>query len=265
MALDTLIRDARGNEFQGAIDTITGQTITDARAATVTLGSLNAESVMDLNGQATMAFDVRTGAMSATLVAEGTIDGVNYYDLHPLDVSNENIIDNIVITTTLARSYSANCSGFRRVRVRVSAYSSGNAVVALRASQGNTLTYARPIPTTLHVTATGIVNAAVTLTLPTPGSGLSHYITHIELRKRYSIIGVAAGAGVIITSTNLPGSPAWDTEQLAGPAGTVATVISLSHAGNPRKSSVSGTATTFVAPAQLETIWRWNVSYYVGA
>lgn len=114
---------------------------------------------------------------------------------------------------------------------------------------------------TLGVTATAAVNTGSTLTLPAAGAGLFHYIVSLELVKLYSIVGVAAGAGVIITSTNMPGTPAWTTEQLASVAGTTARVIK-EEPTTPLKSSVANTATTFVAPAQLQTIWRWNVRYF---
>ena len=115
----------------------------------------------------------------------------------------------------------------------------------------------------LWVTATAAVNTGSTATLPAAGAGLFHYITSIQLVKLYSVVGVAAGAGVIITSTNLPGGPAWTTEQLASVAGTAPKVIDIVF-DRPLKSSVANTATTFVAPAQLQTIWRWNVGYYTG-
>lgn len=115
-------------------------------------------------------------------------------------------------------------------------------------------------PSLLRVTAVGAVNAAVTATLPAV-VGEFHYITHLKLTKGYSIVGVAAGAGVTITSTNLPGNPAWSTEQLASAAGTRVQVI-WEEPTTPFRSSVANTATTFVAPAQLQTIWRWNVIYY---
>lgn len=115
----------------------------------------------------------------------------------------------------------------------------------------------------LWVTATAAVNTGSTATLPAAGAGLFHYITSIQLVKLYSVVGVAAGAGVIITSTNLPGGPAWTTEQLASVAGTAPIVIDIVF-DRPLKSSVANAATTFVAPAQLQTIWRWNVGYYTG-
>ena len=116
---------------------------------------------------------------------------------------------------------------------------------------------------TLHVTATAAVNTAITATLPAAGVGLFHYITSVQLVKLYAVVGVAAGAGVVLTSTNLPGTPAWTTEQAAGVAGTAPTVI-VYEPTTPLKSAAANIATTFVAPAQLQTIWRWNISYFTG-
>lgn len=121
----------------------------------------------------------------------------------------------------------------------------------------------RKIGADLHITATAAVNTAATATLPAVASKF-HYISRVELIKLYSIVGVANGAGVIITTTNLPGNPAFTTEQLASPAGTAIKVIEAIFS-EPLKSSVVNTATTFVAPAQLQTIWRWNITYRSGA
>lgn len=260
-----ILYDERGNPFRGAIDQITNQTVTDARIISATLSALNGEVIMDLNGDAVAVFDIRTGAMSATLVFEATVDGTNYFSLPAITVSTEAVINAIVITTTHAQSYVVGVSGFRRVRCRVSAYTSGNCVVASRSSYADFSIYAKPFPTQLHVTATAAVNTASTATLPAAGAGLFHYITNIELVKLYAVVGVAAGAGVIITTTNLPGTMAFTTEQRAGAAGDAIKVIDKNYTGNPLKSSVANTNTTFVAPLQLQTIWRWNISYYVGA
>lgn len=110
-----------------------------------------------------------------------------------------------------------------------------------------------------HVTATAAVNVGATATLPAV-PGKFHAIVAVELVKLYAVVGIAAGAGVIVTSTNLPGNPAWTTEQLASAAGTAPRVIDRSFP-NPLRAAVAGVATTLVAPAQLQTIWRWNVSY----
>lgn len=260
-----ILYDARGNELQGGLDQVGNQTITDARVSSATLGALNAEILMDLNGKATAVFDVRTAAMNATLVFEATVDGINYFGLPAMNITTEAFTAAVVITTTQASIFSMECSGFRRVRCRVSAYTSGSVVVFARASVSDFIVYAKPFPSTLGVTATAAVNTASTATLPAAGAGLFHYITKIELIKLYAVVGVANGAGHIITSTNLVGNPAWTTEQRAGNAGDAVTVINWQAFGNPIKSSVVNTATTFVAPLQLQTIWRWNIQYYVGA
>ena len=116
----------------------------------------------------------------------------------------------------------------------------------------------------LHVSITAAVNTAVTATLPAPAAGLFHYITSVQLVKVYSALGVAAGAGVVITSTNLPGTPAWTTEQAAGAVGTAVRVIDYQPT-TPLRSAAAAIATTFAAPAQLQTIWRWNISYFTAA
>lgn len=264
--------DARGNEFLGSLDQIGGGTFTDARVSSATLGAANAELVMDLNGHDTATFDLRSGALSATLVFEGTLDGTNYIGLPALAivattgqaVPAETYMAAVVTTSTLNGQYVVKVGGFRRVRVRISAYTSGNVVAFARASRASFSMYMRPLPA-IPASSTAAVNTALTATLPAPGAGLFHYVASIRLTKLYSVVGVAAGAGVIVTTTNMPGSLAWTTEQLASPAGTAAKVIDESYQGNPLKSSVANTATTFVAPAQLQTIWRWNISYYVGA
>jgi len=113
----------------------------------------------------------------------------------------------------------------------------------------------------LHVTATAAVNTALTLTLAAPAAGLFHYITSIELSKLFAVVGVASAAGVVITSTNLPGTPAWTTQQTASTLGTVLKVIDYEPT-TPLRCAAAATATTIVAPAQAETIWRFNVSYF---
>ena len=136
--------------------------------------------------------------------------------------------------------------------------------VALASDQSQLPAVAEQRAAILHVTGTAAVNTALTITLPAAGAGLFHYITSIQWFKKYSVIGVAAGAGILITSTNLPGNPVWDTEQLASAAGTVIRVIDY-QAHGPLRSAVANTATTIVAPLQLQTIWRGNVSYFTGA
>lgn len=261
-----ILYDVRGNELLSSTDQVTGGVLTETRPITAVPGALNAESIMDLSGQAVATMDLRSAAFTGTVVFEGTIDGANYWPLVALNQQTQLYTGSVVGAGAVAVGpLYLNVSGFKRIRVRISAYTSGNITVAMRASRADFAIFTIPLPSLLHVSATAAVNTALTATLPAAGAGLFHYITQIELTKLYNVIGVAAGAGVIITSTNLPGNPAWTTEQLVGAAGTAIRVIEKNYSGGPLKSSVANTATTFVAPIQLQTIWRWNISYYVGA
>lgn len=266
------LTDARNNEITGSLlDQIGGGTVTDPRPAGATLNSVDGELVMDLNSKATALFEIRASANSATYVFEVSLDGSNYYAVPARGLrgligatsQEDTYALSVTVTTTAAAVYSVECIGFRRVRCRVSSFTSGSSIVTGRAVSPNYSVLMETQPSILHVTATAAVNTSSTCTLPAV-AGMFHYITHISLVKLYSVVGVAAGAGVLITSTNLPGNPVWTTEQLASAAGTAPEVIK-EHRPFPLKSLVINTNTTLVAPAQTQTIWRWNVSYYLGA
>ncbi len=146
----------------------------------------------------------------------------------------------------------------------------GSMSVAIASDQGTlpvsgpqTDAQLRAFAAALWVTAVGAVNTSVTATLPAPGAGLFHYITSIRVTKLYALVGVASGTGVTITTTNLPGGPAWTTEQAAGALGTAVKVVD-EVCGLPIKSAAANAATTIVCPAQAQTIWRVNVTYYTG-
>jgi len=260
--------DARGNEWQGELDQITGLTVTDARTITATLGALNAESVMDLNGKEVALFDVRTAAANMTLVFEGSIDGVNYMGLPGFVLSHltltlaEQYLSAIIITTTHAAMYAVHCAGFRRIRIRESAHTSGTVTVALRATRSKWTPYAKPMPSPLAVTVAGGANAIATLTLPAAGAGLFHYITHIRL-ARVATAALAGTALLTVTSTNLPGAWARRVGNLMVAGGTTAENYSFD---NPLRSSVANTATTIVGPAAGAAVsWDNAAHYYVGA
>lgn len=267
-----LLYDARGNEIRvGWPDSVTNEVITDARPITAVLGSLNAEVLMDLNSAATATYDIRTAAGALTLVFEGMLDGGNYFALPAFAqqqllaaaITQESYVASIVIATTQSGIYTVGVTGLRRVRVRVSAYTSGNVTVAARASRADLIIFAKQIPANLHVTNTGASGAGVTLTLPAPPVGLFHYITNITI-QRAGAAALAGTAVLVITSTNLPGSPAWSVGNASAAGGSL---TDLNYSPNsPLKSSVAATATTIVAPAPgAGVLWRLNASYYVGA
>lgn len=110
----------------------------------------------------------------------------------------------------------------------------------------------------LWVTATGAAGAAVTLTLPA-AVALFHRICSIEIEAYTTVARVGGAAPVLVTTTNLPGSPVW-TFASAATIGSTDPKVFIFMA--PVKSSVVNTATTIVCPATASIIWRINVSYF---
>lgn len=261
----SIIKDVRGNEYFGAIDQVGQGVVNDTRPGiTASLFNvLNAVLEMDLNGQSVATFDIRTGAMNATIVFEVSIDGVNWFGVPAINLSTEAMISAVVITTTQAAAFVVGVSGMRRVRARCSAFTSGTCDVTARASMADFCIYARPYPSLLHVTATAAANTITTATLPAAGAGLFHYITNINL-MRNATAALAGSATLIHTTTNLPGSPAWSVGNAMNAGGTQ---LDLNYSPTtPLKSLVANTATTIVMPAAGAAVLnRINVTYYVGA
>ena len=266
--------DARGNEIlAGFPDAVNGSVLINPRTYTSVLSAVNAEVIMDLNGAAVATFDVRTAAGALSFVFEGTMDGVNYVQLPGfINFQSLNAVltaEQYVGTVTFAAAvtnigqYIVGVTGFNRVRLRVSAFTSGNITVAARASIADFIIYGRQIPSTLHVTVTATVGVIATLTLPSAGVGLFHYITLIQLVQFVSVARTAAATPVLATTTNLPGSPVYSLDATVGAVGQL--FLYDFTPLTPLKSLLAATATTFVGPATASTIWRWNVSYYVGA
>lgn len=252
--------DARGNEFNGNLDTIVGQVVNDVRAQTVTLSALNAEADIDCNGTGTLALDCRTAAASLTFVAEATLDGVNFFAVPMFDLQASAYVASVVITTTLAKQYLIEAEGWRRIRIRVSAFTSGTIVIAGRATAADTIINTEEIPS-IAASATGAAAAAVTLTLAAPAAGLRHYITGIEI-TRNATAALAGTATLVVTTTNLPGSLAWSVGNAMAAGGTQIDV--QREFVHPLQSSAQGTATTIVAPAPgAAVLWRLNAYYYL--
>lgn len=259
-----ILYDARGNELAGTLDLITGNAFTDTRPLTVLLASLNAETIVELNGQNTVAVDARSAAFAGTLLLEGTVDGNNWITLPFVSLTTQAALAAAVLTGASSNVWTSHVGGFQAVRVRVSVYTSGNIDVGLRASAATLRpSLQRPYPTTLWVTATAAANTAATATLPAPGAGLHHYITHIDI-IRNSPAGLAGTATIIHTTTNLPGAPAWSVGNAMIAGGTEKDVF-IDFA-SPLKSTSAQTATTVVAAAAgLAVLGRVNVGYFVGA
>ena len=259
MPLENLTLDARGNEFGGDLDNIVSQTITDARAQTVSLASLNAEAIVDLAGHAVVMANLVAASAVLSVVFEGTVDGTNYVAVPAFDLQASVFVAALSVTT-LTKQYVLTATGFKRLRVRCSAFTSGTVAIALRASKADFLINTASIPVSAS-SVTAAAASAATLTLATPGAGLRHYITGIEI-TRNATAALVGTATLVITTTNLPGSLAWSVGNAMAVGGTQIDVNR--DLSQPLQSSAQNTATTIVMPAPgAGVLWRCNVFYYV--
>lgn len=232
----------------------------EAIFSTATLGSLNAETIIFADGCATVKLDLR-GTFNLTVEVSGTIDGTNWtlIPMRPINVAS--VLYVAAVTGTAAGAWVGMCAGFRQVRARVTAYTSGSATTTLVA---NTAQYDPRIygpVTTSGVSVVGAAGAAVTLTMAAPGLGLRHYVTGFEI-TRYSAAALTASATpVTISTTNMLASLAYtlpaDTQALG-----FASVFEKNFSP-PLATNAQNTATTIVCPATTGVIWRVNSYFYV--
>jgi hypothetical protein len=204
--------------------------------------------------------DLRTAALNATLVFEGTIDGTNYVAVPAFDTQAGSFVAGVVVTTTLAKQYALTATGYKRMRTRVSAFTSGSVVVAARATLADFLINTVDIPIQAS-SVTAAANTALTLTLAAPGAGLRHYLTGLEI-TRNATAALAGTATLVITTTNLPGSLAWSVGNVMVAGGTQIDV--QRDFPQPLQSSAQNTATTIVCPAAgAAVLWRINAYYFL--
>lgn len=222
-----------------------------------TLGSLNAEVVIYNDGGATVSIDLR-GTFVSTFEVSGTVDGSNW-TLIPIRGINTAAVG-YVTSVTVAGTYIGKSLGFRQVRVRCTAYTSGSTVTticsSLAADDGP-----QTLVTTTAQTAVGASGAAVTLNIASPGAGLRHYLTYLTIDRFAAALLTAAAAPVTVTTTNIPGTPAFSFPAEAAPQGTI--FLWREDFAYPIATTAQATATTVVCPATTNVIWRVTAGYFV--
>jgi hypothetical protein len=275
------ILDARGNEFQGAVDQVGTGSITDGRTAGATLNAVNSEVAMDIYGKAVAVFEIRAAANVATYVFEASVDGTNFYPVpvRPMPgstIGGAAISEGLIVSQTLAAAaaaaYAVSATGYRRVRCRVSAFTSGSAVVTGRATIADYAIIAQPQPSIFNVSQAPAANTGGTITLPAV-PGMFHYVTAFQCTLAMNPATAQTGAApVFVTTTNLPATPAWavpiagNAAASTGGLGAAFVTIASEQWNNPLKSSAANTNTTFVLPAPgAACTIRGNVQYYLGA
>lgn len=228
--------------------------------ATGNLGALNAETIIFADGCATVTLDLR-GTFNLTVEVSGTVDGTNWTLIPMRPINQASVAYVAAVAGTAAGAWVGACAGYRQVRARVTAYTSGSAttVIAANNAQYDNLMFG-PLTTGIGTTV-GAAGAAVTLTLASPGAGLRHYITYLAINRFASALLTAGAAPVTVTTTNLPGSLAFSFAADAAAAGTLDRW--REDFAFPLATSAQNTATTIVCPATTNVSWRVTAGFYV--
>lgn len=227
---------------------------------TGTIGALNAEVIIPVDGCASVALDIR-GTFSMTLEVAGTVDGTNYtlLPVRPINVASVAYV--AAVTGSTAGTWVGKCAPFRSIRVRCTAYTSGSATTVLTADTAPLDDSLQGLIAPLLVTNTGAAAATVTLTLPAPGAGLRQYIDYIEIERNASALLTAGATPVLVTTTNLPGSLVIGIPAEAAAAGSQ--YVRSREFAKPLAASAQNTAVTIVCPVTTAVIWRVTAGYYV--
>lgn len=229
----------------------------ETQLVTGAFAAANAEIITDCDGSGVVSLDI-SGTFVATVEVSGTIDGVRWFPiaLRPINIAAKLY----VVTASAAGGFVGSCAGYRKVRVRCTAFTSGSMLCTLTANTGlldQTLEGMIAVP----ITVTAAVGVAATLPIPSPGGGLRNYVSYIAINRIASALLTAGAAPVVVTTTNLPNSMAFSLPADAAAQGTIYPL--REDFAFPLMSTAQGTATTIVAPATPNVIWRLSAAYYV--
>lgn len=250
--------------------------VRERREASGTLGALNSEVVLDTNGDRNALVTVVSSSFVGTLEFTGSADSTAavYHAVaaYPyaigsaggtIPVSAQPVITDALVAANTLRVYAVPCGQLKKLRVRASAYTSGNCVVTIVSDTTESLNTAIITrPTTLFVTGTAAAGTAVTVTLPAV-AGLRHIVDFIRVTRSATAALTASATPTLITTTNLPGSPVITMGSDAGGIGVDKEAV-LDFGGSGLAASVLNTATTVVCPATTAVVWRVNVGYRLG-
>ena len=248
----------------------------ESRKTTGVIAAINAEVVHDVNGdESAVIYFTATGTLNMTYNVQGSFDGTNFFDVaaFPLPQACAGgtipqaatpLVSETVNAANIIRALCVATGGLSRIRIRASAYTSGNANVTIISDACSSINpYIRDQKSgTLIVTATGAVGAAVTATL-LAAAGLRHYIDNITVVRSATAALTAAATPVLVTTTNIPGTPAFTFGSDAGGIG-VDKIVELDPGGSGMAATAINTATTVVCPVYTGVIWRVTVTYRLG-
>jgi hypothetical protein len=248
------------------------------RETTGNFAAANAETVLALNGDQYALVTLLSSAFVGTIEFTGASDsaGTGYYPVPAYPVSNgciggtillagQPVLNHALVAANTQLVYAVPVGQLKALRVRCSVYTSGTVAVTITSDVNqslNTLLNGITAPSTLFVTNTAGVSGGLTLTLPAV-AGLRHYIDEVSIVRSATAALATSATPVLVTSTNLPGSPVLTFGSDAGGIGVdVEKRLPCGQGG--LAASVLGTATTLVMPAWTGVIWRANVAYHLG-
>lgn len=224
------------------------------------LASTNAEIITNCDGGGTVIIDIR-GTFSATLEVSGTVDNTNWVPIPMRPVNQAAKLYVATIVGAVAGVWIGSCNGYRKVRLRDTAHTSGSVTAYISATNIAVDQSLDGMITTSWLTITAAAAAGATLTIPAPGVGLRQYLTFLRISRFASATLVAAATPVLITTTNFPAAMTFSIPADASLIGTVYTI--QEDFAYPIACAAQNTATTVVAPATTTTIWRLTAGWYV--
>ena len=249
----------------------------ESRRSTGVLSALNAEVVHNVDGDnhATIFFNALAASFDGTYNVQGSIDGTTYFDLmaYPLTQGCVNgtipkagqpFVTEVIAATAVQRALCVATGGLQKIRIRLTAWTVGSTTVTINSDTCDALSpYVRDQKAaTLMVTATGTASAAVTASLPAV-TGMRIYVDRISVVRSATAALTAAAAPVVVTTTNLPGTPALSFGSDAAGIGLDKELV-LDFGGAGIAATNTGSNVTVVAPVYTGVIWRINVSYRLG-
>lgn len=248
----------------------------EGRTTTGTLAATNSEVVHNVNGDTSaIIYFTSTGTLNAIYNVQASIDGTNFFDVPAfpiaqaclagtIPISAQPLVSEAVNAANVARALCVATGGYRKIRIRLSAYASGTMTVTINSDEcASPNPYLRDQKAgTLTVTGTAAVSTAVTVTLPAVPS-LRHYIDRISVVRSATAALTASATPVLVTTTNITGLPIFTFGSDAGGVGIDREQV-MDFGGAGAAAIALGTATTVVCPVYTGVIWRVNVTYRLG-
>ena len=264
------------NAFRNAPTSSVLATLSQSRrTAPTAIVAVNGEVVHSVDGDESAVIFINAPATpNLTYNIQGSPDGVNYFDLvsYPyapgcvggtLPQPGQPLISE-ALSVIGTRMLCAAVGGLQKIRVRATALASGSINVNINSDACASINpYVRDNKAaTLIVTATGAAGAAVTATLPAV-AGLRHYIDRISVLRSMTVLQAATATPLVVTTTNVPGSPALTFGTDAAAVGQDKEAV-FDFGGAGMAASLVNTATSVVCPVLANAIWRVNVAYRLG-